>query len=96
MIKGESQITLKTLPLNSYDIVYIDGSHAAPDVIVDTVLSWQLLKKGGIMIFDDYLWNRDWSPEKTPKIAVDAFLNIFKKELQVIHMKFQVIIKKNN
>jgi len=96
MIKGKSQITLKTLPLNSYDIVYIDGSHAAPDVIVDTVLSWQLLKKGGIMIFDDYLWNRDWSPEKTPKIAVDAFLNIFKKELQVIHMKFQVIIKKNN
>jgi hypothetical protein len=33
-----------------------DGSHRARDVLEDAVLSWPLLKVGGIMLFDDYLW----------------------------------------
>jgi len=38
----------------NYDIVYIDGSHVANDVLQDAVLVWQLVKVGGFMIFDDY------------------------------------------
>lgn len=94
MIKGKSQITLRTLPLNSYDIVYIDGSHTAPNVIVDAVLSWSLLKKGGIMIFDDYMLDWDLPPQERPKIAIEAFLKIYKKELQVLQQDYQVVVKK--
>ena len=94
MIKGRSQITLRTLPLNSYDIVYIDGSHTAPDVLADAVLSWSLLKKGGIMIFDDYLWEWDLPPQERPKIAIEAFLRIHKNELQKLHQGYQIIVKK--
>jgi predicted O-methyltransferase YrrM len=94
MTKGRSQITLRNLPVDSYDIVYIDGSHAAPDVMVDAALSWSLLKKGGIMIFDDYMLDWDLPPQNRPKIAIEAFLRIFKKELQVLHQEYQIIIKK--
>ena len=94
MIKGKSQTTLRTLPLNSYDIVYIDGSHTAPNVMFDAALSWSLLKKRGIMIFDDYMLDWELPPQERPKIAIEAFLRIFKKELQIIHQDYQVIVKK--
>jgi predicted O-methyltransferase YrrM len=39
-----------------YDIVYIDGWHSAFGALADGVMTWPLLKAGGIMIFDDYMW----------------------------------------
>lgn len=39
-----------------FDIVYIDGWHSAFGALADGVMSWPLLKVGGVMIFDDYLW----------------------------------------
>ncbi len=39
-----------------YDIVYVDGWHSAFGALADGVMAWPLLKVGGVMIFDDYLW----------------------------------------
>ena len=39
-----------------FDIVYIDGWHSAFGALADGVMSWPLLKVGGVMIFDDYAW----------------------------------------
>lgn len=39
-----------------YDLVYVDGWHSAFGALADGVMSWPLLKVGGVMIFDDYLW----------------------------------------
>ena len=50
LVEGRSQDTLRTLPTNSYDIIYIDGSHRGDDVLVDAVLAWPLLKAGGTML----------------------------------------------
>ncbi len=33
-------------------VIYVDGSHKARDVIADAVLAWALLRPGGILIFD--------------------------------------------
>jgi predicted O-methyltransferase YrrM len=94
MIKGKSQVTLRSLPFDSFDIIYIDGSHTAPDVLLDAALSWDLLRKGGIMIFDDYMWEWEKPPQERPKIAIEAFLRIFKNELEILHQEYQIIIKK--
>jgi len=53
-VKGSSEIMLRGLNLEQYDYVYIDGCHLPKWVLSDAVLSWDLLKKGGLMIFDDY------------------------------------------
>ena len=45
----------KNYEKNIFDVIYVDGSHHCNDVIVDAVKGFELLKIGGIMIFDDYL-----------------------------------------
>jgi len=95
IIKGFSQIELRKLPLDSFDIIYIDGSHDAADCHEDAVLAWRLLKNGGILIFDDYLYNANaFVAVDKPKIAIDTFLGLFGNHFDVIHSDWQLILKK--
>jgi predicted O-methyltransferase YrrM len=69
------------------DFIYIDGSHTAPDVLTDCVLAFRLLKPGGLMICDDYTWQMEPPGMEdvlnTPKIAIDAFVNINRRKLRI-------------
>ena len=102
-IKGFSQRELRLLPFNQFDIIYIDGSHLAKDVLLDAVLSWDLLKLGGLLIFDDYGWGgtrgaefiEKGSRDETPAPAIDAFLDVFAPYLTVIQKEYQVIVRKD-
>ena len=70
-----------------FDMIYIDGSHFAHDVLSDAVLSFPLLKVGGHVFFDDYLWlgiGGGLDPLNGPKPGVDAFLNIFHHKMRLI------------
>lgn len=71
-----------------FDVVYVDGSHQAPDVLIDCVMSFQLLRAGGLMIFDDYIWTMEAMGKQDafnmPKPAIDAFLNIFQRKMQIV------------
>lgn len=96
VIQGQSQIKLRHLPLNAYDIIYIDGSHLAMNVLTDAVLSWQLLKNEGIIIFDDYYWKPDRPVQLRPQAAIDSFLVCFGGYLEVIHRGPQIFLKKKN
>ena len=64
-----------------------DGSHEAPDVLLDALLSFKLLKINGVIAFDEYLWqeNLDNIPDvlRSPKIAIDAFANIYCQKLRI-------------
>lgn len=65
---------------NYFDFIYIDGSHQAPDVLTDAVLAFRLLRTGGALAFDDYLWSEK-GPQgndllRCPKPAIDAFVNL--------------------
>jgi predicted O-methyltransferase YrrM len=92
VIKGFSAVELRKLPLDSFEIIYIDASHRGKDVFVDAAESWGLLKKGGLLIFDDYAWDVAPLLEDRPKLAIDAFLTLFNKEIQVLEKTFQVIV----
>jgi predicted O-methyltransferase YrrM len=91
--KNKSQIVLRQLE-DSYDFIYIDGDHKASSVLEDAVLSFPLLKNGGIMIFDDYLWFEMKNHIDNPKCAIDAFLEIYDDKIKVLHKEYQVIIEK--
>ncbi|MDE8349051.1 MAG: class I SAM-dependent methyltransferase [Acidocella sp.] len=82
-----------------FDFVYIDGSHQAPDVLCDAVLAFRLLKTGGIMVFDDYLWAENlpygFDPIRCPKLAIDSFVNIYFRKLKVLQAPlYQLYIQK--
>ena len=91
-VKSTSTIALAELLVAdkqpSMDLIYVDGSHQAPDVLSDAVLGFALLKVGGVMIFDDYLWCMEEplkkDPLNMPKSSIDAFINIFMRKLYII------------
>ena len=77
-----------------FDFVYVDASHTAPDVLTDACVAWPLLKDKGVMVFDDYLWGEQRDVLHRPKLAVDAFVNIFAEQLKPVHMGYQYIVRK--
>jgi hypothetical protein len=82
-----------------FDLVYIDGSHEAPDVLADAVLGFQLLRAGGVMIFDDYLWRGEDdnfnNPALCPKLAIDAFINCNFSKVRMIRAPiYQIYLQK--
>lgn len=101
-IVGFSQEELRKLPLDTYDIIYIDGSHMGPDVLEDAVLVYRMLKNGGMIIFDDYWWHTDDpmfqgsedSDLRGSKLAIDVFIKFFGENFRIIHWSSQVILVK--
>lgn len=79
---------------DKYDFIYIDADHTAVGVLLDAELSWDLLKPGGLMAFDDYQWNAGKGEAFNPKPGIDTFLLRHGKELQVIHTGWQVWLTK--
>ena len=70
----------------SFDLVFIDGSHQAPDVLTDLVLGYRLCRIGGFLFCDDYLWSMEpdgrQDPLNMPKPAIDAFANLFMRRIK--------------
>jgi len=84
---------------NYFDFIYVDGSHQAPDVLCDAIMSFKLLKIGGVMAFDDYLWHENLpygkDPLRCPKPAIDAFVNINFRKLNILSAPlYQLYIQK--
>lgn len=40
--------------VETFDWIYLDGRHDYMGVFIDFYATWPLLKKGGVMVFDDY------------------------------------------
>ena len=93
--KGWSYQMLPTLPQNSFDVIYVDGSHYADDVLQDALNGWQLLKVDGVMVFDDALWRyKGYTSGKWPHAALKAFTKLMAGEFAWVHMGPQLMIKK--
>jgi glycosyltransferase involved in cell wall biosynthesis/predicted O-methyltransferase YrrM len=79
-----------------FDVIYVDGSHMAVDVLTDAALSFSLLKVNGLLIFDDYgfpLGKTEW---EKPKVAIDAFLKVFGQKCELVHQGYQLVVRKTS
>jgi predicted O-methyltransferase YrrM len=77
-----------------FEIIYIDGSHQADDVLMDSILCWRILRNDGVLIWDDYLWGVPDLPEKgRPKRAIDI-LGTRAGEYEFVHRAAQIIVTK--
>jgi predicted O-methyltransferase YrrM len=87
LLQGFSFDLLHGMPRESFDFIYVDGSHLARHVIEDAVLAMHLLKPGGVIGFDDYAWNSPTdptNPRASPKAAIDAFETTHGDELDLL------------
>jgi len=101
IVKGDSSEELRIFPKEYFDFIYVDGNHDEKAVIKDAIGSFRILKKGGIIAFDDYLLGISYpnSPGSkamngSTKKAIDYFLDVFQDELETIHKDYQVWIRK--
>jgi predicted O-methyltransferase YrrM len=77
-----------------FDLIYVDGSHRADDVLCDTIQAFALLKPGGVMVLDDYLWRFYPQIRRNPAAAIHSFLRLKRDELQLLYVANQVYLKK--
>jgi hypothetical protein len=76
-----------------FDFVYVDGDHLALSVLEDMVMSWRLLKVGGLLLVDDYemkikdpwMYKSHKEFKDTPRllfihpmVAISAFMTIYR------------------
>lgn len=79
----------------SFDFIYIDADHHAEAVLADAVNAWPLLKIGGLMAFDDYIWEAPSGDElDSPHPAVDAFCSIYGRHLEMVEDNQQKWVRK--
>jgi predicted O-methyltransferase YrrM len=93
-LKGRSADHLVDLAGQSFDVIYIDGSHDAADVLLDATLSWPLLAPAGILLFDDYEWEPDKPVSERPQLAIDLFLDAIKGQFALLYKNYQVAVRK--
>ena len=77
-----------------FDFVYVDGDHHNQTVIADAVLGWQLLRQGGIMLFDDYYPVPTDGYFNGPKAGIDAFCMLYSTQFNWIITNHQIGLQK--
>lgn len=80
---------------DSMDFIYIDADHTTVGVLIDAELSWDWLKSGGIMAFDDYTWTEgSGDPRLEPRVGIDLFLHKHLGNYETLAINNQYWIKK--
>lgn len=98
ILKGYSSECLKAQDFSEkhrefFDIIYIDGDHRSRSVLEDAILAFPLLKSGGIMIFDDYMW-KDIKSIDSPHIGINAFIQCYADDIEILEKSYQVYLRK--
>jgi predicted O-methyltransferase YrrM len=92
--KGTSYSFFEKYDETDFDLIYIDGSHHCDDVMMDAIKSFERLKIGGLMIFDDYLWRYYREDHHNPAFAINAFLRMKKGNFRIAYCGYQLMIQK--
>lgn len=80
---------------DKFDVIYIDGYHKYDYVKRDFINSMTCLKKGGLLICDDFLWFKYNKLKKNPAGAILECYEIYKKDLKILFVNYQIIFKRN-
>lgn len=94
-LRGRSHQVLPLLPEESFDFVYVDGSHLILDVLQDAAMSWRLLRPNGIIVFDDYehtLFPDSFGMSAGP--AIRAFLSLLCGDYELLFQDWQAALRK--
>jgi predicted O-methyltransferase YrrM len=89
--RGYSNLEIPKFQDDFFDIIYIDGNHEPSYVLEDAVLSFRKLKKGGILIFDDY----GWGGVDMTKRGIDGFISGYHKRVKYLGLfATQIFVEK--
>jgi len=92
--KSTSDLFFENIDNEKFDLIYIDGNHRAENVFKDAKNSFKSLKRGGFIIFDDFLWNYYDKINLNPIGAIKKFIfkNFF--NIKIVSIGYQLVIQK--
>ena len=77
-----------------FDLIYVDGDHSSKQVKIDLINSWNVLKNGGFLILDDYMWWYYKDLKKNPSTPINNFIKANISNISKLVVWHQVIIQK--
>ena len=89
IIRESSVAAAARIPDGALDLAYIDGDHRYEAVRADLIAYWPKVKKGGLLVADDYGEDHRWWGDGVTR-AVDEFCTerglaaVSKKDLQAV------------
>ena len=92
----EPSLVVEKFEDETFDYIYIDGSHFYEDVKKDFINSLNCIEKGGILICDDFLWFYYNNLAHNPIVAIIECYEKFKNDLEILFINHQIIFKKIN
>jgi hypothetical protein len=90
LLEGTSDTMIPHIADGSVDFVYIDGDHSPEQVYKDAVTIMSKLKKGSVMLFDDYEWNVNGM--KTAD-GIDRFLREHTGRYELLLKNWQLAVR---
>ena len=79
----------------NFDLIYVDGDHSSDQVEIDLINSWNVLKNGGFLVVDDYMWWYYKDYKKNPSTPINNFIKKNILNISNLTVWHQVIIQKN-
>ena len=96
-LKGHSFASLSVLRQEDcqFDVVFIAARHQREAMLLDNALSWPMLRKGGILIWDYYRRHRSSKPRwRRPASAIDGFLLAYRGEYEELFRGNEMVVRK--
>lgn len=94
LVERKSQDALFDLADESLDWAYVDGWHIAPQVLVDGLMCWSLMRVGALMLFDDYQKEDQSGRGQTVRLGANAIVALFGNGLEVLESGRQLVVRK--
>ncbi len=94
-IKDDSVVAMRKLfkQEKSFDFIYIDGSHNGEDILSDAIEAFKILKKNGIIFFDDFL-QHDKNRALQSYEGIEKFLTLYYNYLKIEYFQNNLVVRK--
>jgi len=94
-IKDDSVISMRKLLRKNmnFDFIYIDGSHNGEDILSDAIEAFKILKKSGLIFFDDFL-QYELNRKIQSYVGIEKFLELYSNDLQIVFFQNNLVVKK--
>ena len=79
--------------INFFDFIYIDGSHNGEDILSDAIEAFKILKKDGLIFFDDFL-QYDKHRVLQSYQGIEKFLSLYDNYLKIEYFQNNLVVRR--
>tara|TARA_Y100000389_G_scaffold126476_1_gene123824 strand:- start:241 stop:915 length:675 start_codon:yes stop_codon:yes gene_type:complete len=94
-IKDDSVVAMRKLLRQNklFDFIYIDGSHNGEDILSDAIEAFKILKKEGLIFFDDFL-QHDKDRALQSYEGIEKFITLYSDYLKIEYFQNNLVVRK--